>query len=84
MTPDQCRKARELLRWTPQELASAANVTPWIIDAFEDGLDVLPSHVDAIRAALEAVGIGFPFELSTGRVASAGATYSPRDRRETH
>jgi hypothetical protein len=84
MTPDQCRKARELLRWTPQELASAANVTPWIIDAFEDGRDVLPSHVDAIRAALEAVGIGFPFELSNGRAASAGVTYSPRDRRETH
>jgi uncharacterized protein YdhG (YjbR/CyaY superfamily) len=56
MTPDQCRRARELLKWTRQELASAANAIPWVIDAFEDGRDVLPSYVDAIRAALEAVG----------------------------
>jgi DNA-binding XRE family transcriptional regulator len=84
MTPDQCRQARELLKWTRQELASAANVTPWVIDAFEDGRDVLPSYVEAIRTALEAVGIGFPFELSNGRAASAGVTYSPRDRSETH
>jgi transcriptional regulator with XRE-family HTH domain len=84
MTADQCRKARELLKWTRQELASAANVTPWVIDAFEDGRDVSPSHVDAIRAALEAVGVGFPFELSHGRAASAGVTYQPRDRSETH
>ena len=48
MTPDQCREARELLKWTRQELASAANVTPWVIDAFEDGRDVLPSDVGAI------------------------------------
>jgi DNA-binding XRE family transcriptional regulator len=49
MTAEQCRKARELLKWTQQVLASTANVTPWIIDAFEDGRDVLPSYVDAIR-----------------------------------
>jgi transcriptional regulator with XRE-family HTH domain len=84
MTAEQCRKARKLLKWTQQELASAANVTPRIIDAFEDGRDVLPSYVDAIRTALEAAGIGFPFELSNGRAASAGVTYSPRERGETH
>ena len=84
MTADQCRMARELLRWTRLELASAANVTPSVIDAFEDGRDVLPSYVDVIRTALEAVGVGFPFELSHGHAASAGVTYSPRDRSETH
>lgn len=84
MTPDQCRNALELLKWTGRELVSAANVTPWVIDAFEDGREVLPSYVEAIRTALEAVGIGFPFELSNGRAASAGVTYSSRDRSETH
>ena len=48
-----------------RELASAANVTPSVIDAFEDGRDVLPSYVDVIRTALEAVAVGFPFELRT-------------------
>jgi transcriptional regulator with XRE-family HTH domain len=84
MTADQCRKARELLKWTRQELAGAANVAPRVINAIEDGRDVLPSQVEAIRTALEAVGIGFAFELSDGRAMSAGVTYSPRDRNETH
>jgi len=84
MTADQCRKARELLKWTRQELAGAANVSRWVIEAFEDGADLSPFYADAIRTALEDVGIGFPFELSNGRAASAGVTYSPRDRSETH
>jgi hypothetical protein len=84
MSPDQCRKARDILKWTPSELAGSAGVTPWVVSAFEEGREVSPAHQDSIRAALEAVGIGFPFEIANGRARSAGVTYSPRDRKEGH
>jgi len=84
MSPDQCRQAREILKWTRSELAQAADVTPWVVDAFEDGREVLASYANAIRAALEDVGISFPFEIESGRARPAGVTYSPRDRKEGH
>ena len=84
MSPDQCRKARDILKWTASELAGSAGVTPWVVSAFEEGREVSPAHQDLIRAALEAVGIGFPFEIANGRARSAGVTYSPRDRKEGH
>ena len=84
VSPDQCRQARDILKWTPRELAEAAAVTPWVIAAFEEGREVSPAHEEAIRSALEAVGIGFPFEIANGRARPAGVTYSPRDRKEGH
>jgi hypothetical protein len=84
VSPDQCRQARDILKWTPGELADAADVTPWVIAAFEEGREVSPAHEDAIRAALEAVGIGFPFEIANGRALPVGVIYSPRDRKEGH
>jgi transcriptional regulator with XRE-family HTH domain len=84
VSPYQCREARDILKWTPSELAEAAGVTPWIIAAFEEGREVSPDHEEAIRSALEAVGIGFPFEIANGRARPAGVTYSPRDRKEGH
>jgi hypothetical protein len=44
----------------------------------------LPAYHAAIRAALEAVGIGFPFEVEKGQARTAGVTYSPPDWSETH
>jgi hypothetical protein len=35
-----------------------------------------------IRAALEAAGIGFPFEIENGQFKPAGVTYSPIDKDE--
>jgi hypothetical protein len=84
VSPNQCRQARDILKWTPSELAEAAAVTPWIIAAFEEAREVSPAHEEAIRTALEAVGIGFPFEIANGRARPAGVTYSPRDRKEGH
>jgi DNA-binding XRE family transcriptional regulator len=84
MSPDQCREARELLRWTRQELAGAAGVAPWAVDAFEEGREVLTGYKAAIRTALEAVGIGFPFEIADRRARQVGVTYSPPDRSEGH
>jgi len=45
---------------------------------------VLPIDEAAIRAALEAIGISFSFEIANGRARPAGVTYSPRDRNEGH
>ncbi len=38
----------------------------------------------AMREALEDIGIGFPFVIGNGRIAPAGISYSPRDKRETN
>ena len=84
VSPDQCRQARDILKWTPRELAEAAAVTPWVVAAFEEGREVSPAYEEAIRSALEAVGIGFPFEIANGRARPAGVTYSPRDRKKGH
>ena len=84
MSPDQCRAARELLRWTPQELAGAARPAPWAVDAFEEGEEVLTSYKAAIWRALEAVGMGFPLEIANGRSGPAGLIYSPPERNEGH
>ena len=84
MSPEQCRQARDVLKWTPSDLAEAADVTPWVVAAFERGREVSPADEAAIRAALEAVGISFSFEIANGRARPAGVTYSPRDRNEGH
>ena len=73
-------QARDTLKWTPGELAGAAGVTPWVVAAFEEEREVSPADEAAIRAALEAVGISFSFEIANGRARPAGVTYSPRDR----
>lgn len=78
--PDQCLEARNVLKWTRRELADAAGVTLWAVAAFEDGREVLPFYEIEIRAALEAVGIGFPVEIEAGQFKPAGVRYAPRDR----
>jgi DNA-binding XRE family transcriptional regulator len=84
MCPEQCRQARDILKWTRGELAAAAGVDHSVVDAFEDGRSILPAYEVAIRTSLEALGIGFPFELVNGRHSPAGVTYSPREREETN
>jgi hypothetical protein len=84
VSPDQCRQARDTLKWTPGELAGAAGVPPWVVAAFEEEREVSPADEAAIRAALEAVGISFSFEIANGRARAAGVTYSPRDRNDGH
>jgi predicted transcriptional regulator len=61
MAPDQCRKARGLLRWSQRDLAAAADVPLWFVIAFEDGDSpaVMAGHEVDLREALEAAGIKF-------------------------
>ncbi len=84
MTPDQCREARELLRWTQRELADAASIPLWFVVAFEeeDSPAFLAHYEIAMREALEAVGVDFAFTIERRRIKPAGVTYSPRDKRE--
>jgi DNA-binding XRE family transcriptional regulator len=84
MSPEQCRQARDILKWTRGELAEAAGVNPSVVDGLEDGRGILPDYEAAIRTSLEAMGIGFSFEIVNGRHSPAGVTYSPRERDETH
>jgi hypothetical protein len=60
------------LKWIRRELADAAGITPWVVGAFEDGRDILRHSEIEIREALEAVGIGFPFEIADGQFKPAG------------
>jgi hypothetical protein len=61
MSPDQCREARGLLRWSQRDLAAAADVSPWFVIAFEDGDSpaLLAGHELDLREALEAAGLMF-------------------------
>jgi transcriptional regulator with XRE-family HTH domain len=84
MSPDQCRQARDILKWAREELAQAAGVSPGVVAALEEEREVPPAYRDAIRSALESVGIGFPFEIENDRARAAAVTYSPLERHETH
>jgi hypothetical protein len=84
VSPDQCVEARSILKWTRRELADAAGVTLWVVAEFEDGREVLLYYEIEIRAALETVGIGFPFEIEDGQFKPAGVTYSPRGKDEAN
>jgi hypothetical protein len=79
VSPEQCSEARGILKWTPRQLADAADVPLWFITAFEDGRETaafLAGFKTAIRETLEAVGIGFPFEITNGRLWPLPVTYS--------
>ncbi len=84
MSPDQCRQARDVLKWTREELAGAAGVTPRVVAAFEEGCDVSHAHEAAIQTALEPVGISFSFEIANGRARPAGVTARDPARRMSH
>ena len=67
MSPDQCREARGLLRWSQGDLAEAADVPPWFVIAFEDGDSpaLMAGHEANLREAFEAAGIKFDGDVVT-------------------
>ena len=85
MTPWQCRDARNLLKWSQDDLAGASRVPADIVAMFED--DKLVGMMDLqvkMRVTLEAVGIGFPFTIERGEFLPAAVVYSPPDRQRGH
>jgi transcriptional regulator with XRE-family HTH domain len=59
MIAAQCRAARGLLNMTVKELAARARVATDTIVRLENGRDMKPRTLDAIRMALEAAGVEF-------------------------
>jgi DNA-binding transcriptional regulator YiaG len=60
MTPEQSRAARGWLDWTQDDLAKAASVSLSTVRDFEKGRRVpIGNNLSAMKAALEAKGIGF-------------------------
>lgn len=67
MSPDQCRAARGLLKWTQPRLAAASGVGLSTINRYEN--ETRPPRVDAIiklQETLETEGIEFIFASRSG------------------
>ena len=62
ITSSQIRAARALLKWTAQDVATAAKVGVATMRRAENGpeeLTITPANAQAIRNALEAAGVEF-------------------------
>jgi len=58
LTPQQCQAARELLGWTPTQLADAVAMSRATVTLFEKGARKMAvSNQQAIRIALEQAGV---------------------------
>ena len=57
LTPEACRGARGMLKWSVRELALAAGVSPTTINQLENGRDFHGGTEGKIKAALEAQGV---------------------------
>ncbi|WP_090018254.1 helix-turn-helix domain-containing protein [Limimonas halophila] len=60
ITPEQCRAARGLLKWTQPQLARMARVSKDTVRHFESGRqEAHPSTLTVIQQAFEAHGVEF-------------------------
>ena len=58
ITPEQCRRAREVLDWTPFDLAVQADVAITAVLRFEDGQgEPVVSRIAALRRAFGDAGV---------------------------
>jgi transcriptional regulator with XRE-family HTH domain len=73
LSPEQCRAARAWLGWSQEDLSKRARVGQSTLKDFEAGKRApMRNNLEAIRAALEAAGIGFTFDgagRATGLIA---------------
>jgi transcriptional regulator with XRE-family HTH domain len=78
MTPEHCRSARAWLAWTQGDLAAKARVGLSTVKDFENGKRAsIEATLAAMKAALEAAGIGFSFVIDENGVKEAcGITFS--------
>jgi len=53
------RAARALLKWKPQQLATAAGLDVSVVESFEDDGIVAPASVEAMLEALRGAGLEF-------------------------
>jgi len=59
LTPEMSRAARALLKWTPQQLATAAGLDVSMVESFENDGIVVPASVEAMLDALRGAGLEF-------------------------
>lgn len=59
ITPEQCRAARSVLKWTVIDTCNAAEISGNTLVKFEAGGEVRASVEDRLRNAFEARGIVF-------------------------
>ena len=60
ITPEQCHRAREVLDWTPFDLAVQADVRITVVLRFEDGRGKpVVSRIAALRRAFGDAGVVF-------------------------
>jgi hypothetical protein len=60
MTRKQCRAARALLSWTPEDLADNSDLSVWVVEEFESANHPInDSIVDALQVAFEYAGVEF-------------------------
>src|SRR5271170_5402180 len=84
LMPEQCRAARAWLDWSQDDLAAAARVSQSTVRDFEKGRRIpIANNLEAMRAALEARGIGFAFAIQDGRPYACGVTFSNKEDRDT-
>jgi transcriptional regulator with XRE-family HTH domain len=63
ISPEQCRAARAWLGWSQQDLARRAHVGLSTVKDFERGERTpIANNLEAMRRAIESVGIGFCFD----------------------
>lgn len=85
MSPEQCRAARGWLDWSQSDLAAAANVSLSTVRDFEKGRRVpIGNNLAAIRAALEARGLGFVYADEGGKTTPCGVTYVAPEKGSAH
>lgn len=59
LSPEQCRAARAWLGWSQEELSKRAHIGHSTLKDFETGKRApMRNNLEALRSALEAVGIG--------------------------
>jgi transcriptional regulator with XRE-family HTH domain len=85
MSPEQCRSGRAWLSWSQDDLAKAAKVGLSTVKDFENGKRTpIEATLTAMRVALEAAGIGFPFVVENGEKKACGITYSDPSKGTEH
>jgi transcriptional regulator with XRE-family HTH domain len=77
LMPEQCRAARAWLDWSQDDLAAAARVSQSTVRDFERGRRIpIANNLEAMRAALEARGIGFAFGIEDEQPYACAVTFS--------
>ncbi|MET0239460.1 MAG: hypothetical protein ABW184_06130 [Sphingobium sp.] len=59
LTPEMSRAARALLKWKPQQLATAAGLDVSVVERFEDDGIISPASVEAMLETLRGAGLKF-------------------------